>query len=103
LRIFANRTLDEVVLIDNSVYSFAFQIENGVPIIPFYDDPSDDELYHLITYMKGVYELGESDVRLYNREAFKLIELSAEENDFVLQSSEREECEENDEQDMTIA
>ena len=52
LRIFKNsRALSDLVLIDNSVYSFAFQIENGVPIIPFYRDKNDEELFHLITYL----------------------------------------------------
>jgi CTD small phosphatase-like protein 2 len=48
LRIFEGLPLHEVVLIDNSVYSFAHQIENGVPIIPFYHDKNDEELLHLI-------------------------------------------------------
>ena len=67
--------MSNIVLIDNSVYSFAYQVENGVPIIPFYDDKNDDELYHLITYMKGVSEA--EDVRVYNRESFRLEELAA--------------------------
>jgi CTD small phosphatase-like protein 2 len=54
LRIFGNRRLEDLILIDNSVYSFAFQLENGVPIIPFYRDNRDEELYHLMTYMQGV-------------------------------------------------
>lgn len=36
LRIIANRPLKDMVLIDNSVYSFAYQLSNGVPIVPFY-------------------------------------------------------------------
>ena len=74
MRIFG-QPLSNIILIDNSVYSFAYQVENGVPIIPFYDDKNDDELYHLITYMKGVSEA--EDVRVYNREAFHLEELAA--------------------------
>jgi CTD small phosphatase-like protein 2 len=64
------------VLIDNSVYSFAYQIENGVPIIPFYHDKNDEELFHLITYMQGVSLV--DDVRTYNREAFGLTRLAEE-------------------------
>ena len=70
LRIFEGLSLSEVVLIDNSVYSFAHQIENGVPIIPFYTDRNDEELLHLIKYMEGVAAC--RDVREYNREAFGL-------------------------------
>ncbi len=54
LRIFHDLDLSDLVLIDNSVYSFAHQIENGVPIIPFYHDKNDEELLHLIKYMEGV-------------------------------------------------
>lgn len=64
------------MLIDNSVYSFAYQIENGVPIIPFYHDKNDEELFHLITYMQGVALV--EDVRTYNREAFGLTRLAEE-------------------------
>ncbi len=74
LRIFKNRSLSDLILIDNSVYSFAFQLENGVPIIPYYNDKQgDEELFHLITYMQGVAEV--EDARLYNREAFNLVKL----------------------------
>ena len=40
-----------MVIVDNSVYSFAFQIDNGIPIIPFYKDPNDEEMLHLIYYL----------------------------------------------------
>ena len=76
LRIFHDRSLSDMVLIDNSVYSFAYQIENGVPIITFYHDKNDEELFHLITYMQGVALV--DDVRTYNREAFGLLRLSQE-------------------------
>ena len=76
LRIFEGLSLSDVVLIDNSVYSFAHQIENGVPIIPFYTDRNDEELLHLIKYMEGVAAC--RDVREYNREAFGLQRLAIE-------------------------
>lgn len=38
LRIIKNRNLKDVVIIDNAVYSFGFQLDNGIPILPFYDD-----------------------------------------------------------------
>jgi CTD small phosphatase-like protein 2 len=41
----------DMVIVDNSVYSFAFQIENGIPIIPFYNDKEDEEMLHLIYYL----------------------------------------------------
>ena len=44
-----------------------------MPIIPFYHDGRDEELYHLMTYMHGVNQI--EDVRAYNREAFGLVKL----------------------------
>lgn len=35
------RDLKNVVLVDNAAYSFGFQISNGIPIIPYYDNKSD--------------------------------------------------------------
>ena len=51
LRVIRNRELKDMVLVDNSVYSFAYQIDNGIPIISYYDDPRDEELVHLIGYL----------------------------------------------------
>ena len=51
LRVIGNRDLKDLVIVDNSVYSFAFQIDNGIPIIPFYKDPADEEMLHLIYYL----------------------------------------------------
>jgi CTD small phosphatase-like protein 2 len=62
-----------MVLVDNSVYSFAYQIDNGIPIISYYDDPRDEELMHLMFYMKCLSEC--DDVREKNRNAFELYKL----------------------------
>ena len=43
--------LSDIVIVDNSVYSFAFHIDNGIPIVPVYDDKSDEEMLHLIYYL----------------------------------------------------
>lgn len=77
LRIFQNRSLSDIVLVDNSIYSFAFQLDNGIPIIPFYDEPSDQEMTHLIFYLNALKET--DDVRTLNRAAFQL-ETLAEQN-----------------------
>jgi CTD small phosphatase-like protein 2 len=57
-------------LVDNSVYSFAYQVENGVPIISFYDDPKDEELKHLMCYLTTLANC--QDVRVENQKAFEL-------------------------------
>ena len=73
LRIIANRDMKDMVIVDNSVYSFAYQIDNGIPIIPFYHEPSDEEMLHLIFYLNCLATC--EDVREQNREAFELYKL----------------------------
>jgi len=62
------------VIVDNSVFSFAFHIDNGIPIIPFYDDKGDEEMLHLIYYLNNL--VIASDIREQNRHAFELSKLS---------------------------
>lgn len=31
-----NRDLDSMVLVDNAPYSYIFQLENGIPILPYF-------------------------------------------------------------------
>ena len=59
-----------MVIVDNAVYSFGFQLDNGVPIIPFYDNKKDEELHHLIFYMKCLSTM--ADMRDQNKQAFQL-------------------------------
>jgi len=77
LRILKNRDLSQVIIIDNAVYSFGYQLSNGIPIIPFYDshttNVNDEELVHLVYYFNCIVE--SEDVRVQNRRAFQLEEL----------------------------
>ncbi|CAD8159653.1 unnamed protein product [Paramecium pentaurelia] len=65
-----NRNLERVALIDNSACNFSWQIDNGIPIIPFFDNQLDDELKHLYKYLSGMREC--NDVREYNRKHLQL-------------------------------
>lgn len=47
-----NRDLKDMILVDNAAYSFGYQIENGVPIIPYYDNKTDEELKDLLEFIK---------------------------------------------------
>jgi CTD small phosphatase-like protein 2 len=38
LRIISDRDLEDIVIVDNSVISFAFQLDNGIPICAFYSE-----------------------------------------------------------------
>mmetsp|Transcript_16376 Transcript_16376/g.29620 ORF Transcript_16376/g.29620 Transcript_16376/m.29620 type:complete len:442 (+) Transcript_16376:6-1331(+) len=70
LRIFANRRLQDTVLVDNAAYSFGYQIDNGIPIISWHNDSHDKELYNLIEYLHSVAKA--EDVRILNRKTFRL-------------------------------
>jgi len=39
-----NREAKDIVLVDNAAYSFGIHIENGIPIVPYYDNKDDREL-----------------------------------------------------------
>lgn len=65
LRIFKNISLKDIVIIDNSILSFALQLDNGIPILPFYDNKSDNELMDLVKYMKILVKA--DDIRKENK------------------------------------
>jgi Dullard-like phosphatase family protein len=69
LRILGNRNLQDVVLVDNAAYSFGYQVENGIPIIPYYDNKEDQELKHLIPYLKSLANV--KDCREVNKQTFR--------------------------------
>lgn len=70
LRILANRNIEKVAIVDNSVHSFGAQLDNGIPILSWYDDYTDSQLVKLLPYLEEL--SGVSDVRVLNRETFGL-------------------------------
>ena len=55
-----DRDLSDMLIVDNSILSFGFQLDNGVPICSFYSGgpdrgSSDQELLYLLTYLEEVY------------------------------------------------
>lgn len=59
-----------MVLIDNAAYSYAFQLENAIPIFPYYDGSNDFELKALETYLAKIATV--RDVRELNKKTFQL-------------------------------
>ena len=55
-------------MVDNSSFVFGLNVDNGVPIIPFYYDQTDEELIHLQEYLL---QLKHSDIRSTNKNAFQ--------------------------------
>ena len=62
LRIFKNIDLKKIIIVDNSALSFAFHLDNGIPILPYYDNKDDVELLTLVNYLNSI--AGVKDFRL---------------------------------------
>jgi CTD small phosphatase-like protein 2 len=68
-----SHTLADILLVDNSVCSFGIQLDNGIPIVPFYHDAEDQELVHLASYALTI--ASKKDMVSVNRDTFKLRKL----------------------------
>ena len=67
------RDLKNVIIVDNAPYAFALQLENGYPIVPFYECKGDKEIEKLTKYLLQI-QFAE-DVRTENRKKFRLRQL----------------------------
>lgn len=73
LRIIADRDLKDIVLVDNSIISFAYQMDNGIPIKAYMRQDGDEELLYMVTFLEELF--GESDLRNHLRKNFCLKKL----------------------------
>ena len=62
--------LKDIVIIDNSVLSFAYHLHNGVPIVPYYDEDKDGSLYVVGLYLLHIFD--EGDLREANKKQINL-------------------------------
>jgi len=69
LRIFKNVSLNDLLIVDNSLISFAFHLDNGIPILPFYNNKKDNELVYLISYLDSI--VNSYDLRKENKRFIK--------------------------------
>lgn len=65
-----SRDLKDVALVDNAAYSYAFQLDNGIPILPYYHGSQDYELKALEKFVNSY--LMVDDVRKVNSKTFNL-------------------------------
>ena len=71
LRCITGFPLSEIVIVDNSLLSFAMQPENGIPISSYFHDPADTELRCLAKYLLD--KLAHvPDIRKVNSQEFNL-------------------------------
>ena len=73
-----NRDLDKCIIVDNALYSFGFQLENGVLILPFLGEVNDSELLLLGEYLAHLMKT--EDLRKFNARHFRYAELSKAED-----------------------
>lgn len=73
LRVIKDRELKDLILVDNSIVSFAFNMPNGVPIASFTGQKNDEELLYLTTFLEEVYAA--DDVRHRIEKTFNLTQL----------------------------
>ena len=67
------RDLSNMVLVDNSPHAFGYQVDNGIPIESWFEDPNDTELLKLEEFLRTI--KGARDVRPLVREKFKTFQL----------------------------
>lgn len=71
LSIFKNVDLKDIIIIDNSVLSFAYHLDNGIPILPYYNEEKDSELGCLAYYLLAI-DSSYDDLREANRKNINL-------------------------------
>ena len=62
--------LKDIVIVDNSVLSFIYHLENGIPIVPYYSEDKDGSLYIVGLYLMHIYK--EDDLREANKKYINL-------------------------------
>jgi CTD small phosphatase-like protein 2 len=56
LDIFIDREKENIIIVDNSILSFAFDIDNGVPIQSFMGTEEEDkELLYLMSFLEEAF------------------------------------------------
>jgi CTD small phosphatase-like protein 2 len=90
LEIFEDFDLKDILIVDNSVLAFAFHLDNGIPILPYYNAEKDFELLFCAYYFESIYNY--DDLRVINKQNMKLDYYM----DQALKEKKEEEEEEND-------
>ena len=74
LRIFSDfKKMEDIIIIDNSLFSFANQLNNGILITSFFYDKTDTFLSDVINYLNCI--KNEKDIREINKQSFRFEEI----------------------------
>jgi len=74
------RDLRKTVLVDNSPHAFGYQLDNGIPIESWFDDPDDRELLKLERFLRQI--AASDDVRDVCRRKFQCADRVAQAPDY---------------------
>jgi len=69
LRVLTHRKMSDLIIVDDSIYSFAFQIGNGIPIKPYLGEEEDEELMLLSQYLIEICEDNPQNLAEKNKQA----------------------------------
>ena len=79
LRIFSGyKKMEDIIIVDNSLFSFANQLNNGILITSFFEDKNDNFLINVKDYLEYIKD--EKDIREINKESFKFEEIKEDIN-----------------------
>ena len=90
LNIFEGVDLKDMVIIDNSILSYAYHLNNGIPIMPYYSGDKDFELMFLVGYLEQIYLM--DDLREANKKFIGLdtiLKSKNEDNEISTEVTER--------------
>ena len=74
LRIFNScKQMKDIIILDNSLFSFANQLNNGILITSFFNDKEDSFLNNVKDYLE--YINSQNDIREINKESFRFEEI----------------------------
>ena len=74
LRIFSDiKNMEDIIILDNSLFSFANQLNNGILITSFFSDKNDTFLQNVMDYLDYIKK--EKDIRKINKDSFRLEEI----------------------------
>ena len=75
LRVLKNISLNDIVIIDNSVLSFAFHLDNGIPILPYYRGDDEIEMKSLVKLLDNLADVPQIKTKLRSlMKLYKFIE-----------------------------